>query len=64
MRVCTEARYSRPRDRRKALQHILGEVLSGEVAVLEQGAGLNLDVTNGSELLDKGSEGVQRADGL
>lgn len=56
--------YLRPGDRREALQDILSKVLGGEVAVLQQSTGLDFDVANRSELLDQGTEGMERADGL
>lgn len=39
---------SPPRNRRKAFKHIFSEILSWEVAVLEQRAGLHFNVPNGA----------------
>lgn len=50
---------SRPGDGRETLQHILSELLSREIAVFEQGAGLDLNVTDRPEFLNKGSKGMQ-----
>jgi hypothetical protein len=51
---------SPPGERREALDGEVRELLGGEVAVLEQRAGLNLSVADGPEFLDKGSERMQR----
>ena len=58
------SRDSPPRRGREALHHIVAELLGGEVAVLEQRTGLNFDVSDGTKLLDQGTEGVERADRL
>ena len=56
--------YSRPRDRRKALQDVLGEVFGGEVAILEESTRLDFNVTDRAQFLNKGSEGVKGTDRL
>ena len=48
----------------KALHHIIAELLRGEVTVFEKRAGLDLDVTDRSEFLNEGAEGVEGGDGL
>ena len=50
---------SRPRGGGQTLDHIVAELLRGEVAVLEKRAGLHLDVTNRTEFLNEGSKGMQ-----
>ena len=44
--------YLRPRDGRQALHNIVGEILRGEVAVLEKSAGLDLDIANRTQFLN------------
>ena len=58
------SRDSPPRRGREALHHIVAELLGGEVAVLEKGACLYLDVADRTELLDERTEGVERGDRL
>ena len=56
--------YSRPWKRGQALQHVICKVLCGEVAVLEQRARLDFDITNGSKLFYERAERVKGADRL
>ena len=55
---------SPPGDGRQTLQHVLGELLGGEIAVLEEGTGLDLDVTNRTKLFDQGTERMEGANGM
>jgi hypothetical protein len=56
--------HSPPWNWRQAFKYIISEVLSGEVAVLEQRAGLHFNITNRAKLLYQCAEGVKRADRL
>jgi hypothetical protein len=56
--------YLHPWQRRQALGDVLGELFGREVAVLEESACLNLDVTNRTKLLDECTERMKRADRL
>ena len=49
-----------PRKRWQTLHGHLRELFGREVAVLEQRARLHFDVSDGTELLDKGTERMQR----
>jgi hypothetical protein len=55
---------SRPRDGRKAFEHVVSEFFSREVAVFEKGACLHFNVANWAKLLNQSPEGVQRANWL
>jgi hypothetical protein len=52
---------SPPRNGRQTLQYVLGELLGGEIAIFEEGTGLDLDVTNGAKLFDQGTERMEGA---
>jgi hypothetical protein len=54
----------RPRNRGDALEHVIRELFSGEVAILEECARFNFDVTDWAEFLDKGTKRMERADRL
>ena len=55
---------SRPRGGGQTLDHIVAELLRGEVAVLEKRTSLALDVADRTELLDECTEGMKGGDGL
>jgi len=63
--ICKERKgHSHPWNRRNALEYIVRELFRREIAVFEESAGFNLDVTNRSKLFDKCTKGMQRADRL
>lgn len=55
---------SRPRNWRNALEYIIREFFRREIAVFEQGAGFNFNVTNRAKLFNECAEGMQGADRL
>lgn len=55
------SRHLRPGGGGKAFHHIIGKLFGWEVAVLEQGARLNFDIANGTELFHESTEGMERA---
>ena len=61
-----EIRHSdvRPRNRWETFHDIVGKFFSWEVAVLEKSAGFDFDVTDGSELFNESSEGMEGANWL
>lgn len=56
--------YSRPRNRRQAFQYIFGELLGGEIAIFEKGAGFDLNIANGTKFFDKSAERMKGTDGM
>ena len=56
--------HLRPRGGRKTFKDILGEVFGWEVAVLQQGTSLDLNVSDGTQFFHKCTKRMKRADRL
>ena len=54
----------RPWRRREALENIISELLSREVAVLQQSTSLDLDIANRTKFLNQSTEWMERTNRL
>lgn len=54
----------RPRDWGNALEHVIRKLFRREITIFEKRTCLNLDVTNGTKLLDQSAKWMKGADRL